>query len=314
MKKKEILAVAPMMEVVLPQMEELYTTHVLWRAEDREAMIDAVGPQVEAIATDGAMGCTAELMDRCPNARIIGSCGVGYDAIDLDAAKARAIAVTNTPDVLNDAVAEMTLALMLGLARKIPQADAYVRAGRWVSDGAFAYTGELTGATVGILGLGRIGKEIALRCQAMRMRVVYHGRSEQAHQPYPYYADLEEMARNVDWLVVIAPGTSETKEIVSRKVLAELGPMGHLVNVARGSLVDQTALVEMLSSGALGGAALDVFAAEPEVPEALFGLDNVVLSPHQGSATWKTRTQMGELVIRNIQAHFEGLPLLTPVI
>ena len=312
--KKEILAIAPMMEIVLPQMEDLFTTHVLWRAEDPEELIEMVGPRVEPIATDGAIGCTASLMDRCPYARIIGSCGVGYDAIDLDAARARGIAVTNTPDVLNDAVAEMALALMLALARKIPQSDAYVRAGRWLSDGAFPYTGELTGSTVGIVGLGRIGKEIALRCQAMRMRVVYHGRSEQAHQPYPYYADLEEMAHDADWLVLIAPGTPETKGIVSRKVMAALGPMGHLVNIARGSLVDQTAMVEMLSSGALGGAALDVFAAEPEVPEALFGLDNVVLSPHQGSATWKTRTQMGELVIRNIQAQLEGLPLLTPVI
>lgn len=311
--KKEVLVIAPMMEIALPAMQELYTTHVLWQADDPEALIAEVGPRVEAIATDGVVGCTADLMDKCPNAKIIGSCSVGYDAIDVAAAKARGVAVTNTPEVLNDAVAEMTLALMLGLARQIPQSDAYVRAGRWAKEGAFPYTAELTGKTVGILGLGRIGKEIATRCQAMRMRVVYHGRSEQAHQPYPYYADLEAMAHDVDWLVVIAPGTAETKAIVSRKVMAALGPEGALVNVARGSLVDQTAMVEMLTSGALGSAALDVFEAEPEVPEALYGLDNVVLSPHQGSATWKTRGQMGDLVVRNIQAHFEDRPLLTPV-
>jgi lactate dehydrogenase-like 2-hydroxyacid dehydrogenase len=311
--KKEVLVIAPMMEIVLPQMHEMFKTHVLWEADDPDALIAEVGPRVEAIATDGVVGCKADLMDRCPNAKIIGSCSVGYDAIDIAGAKERGVAVTNTPDVLNDAVAEMTQALMLGLARKIPQTDAYIRDGRWVREGNYAYTAELTGKTVGILGLGRIGKEIAMRCQAMRMRVVYHGRSEQAHQPYPYYADLTEMARDVDWLVVIAPGTPETKAIVSRKVMAALGPEGALVNVARGSLVDQDAMVEMLSTGALGGAALDVFAAEPEVPEALFGLENVLLSPHQGSATWKTRGQMGELVLQNIQAHFDGKPLLTPV-
>ena len=311
--RKEVLVIAPMMEIVLPQLRERFETHVLWEADDPEALVAEVGPRVEAIATDGVVGCQTDLMDKCPNAKIIGSCSVGYDAIDIAGAKERGVAVTNTPDVLNDAVAEMTMALMLGLARKIPQSDAYVRAGRWVSEGAYPYTAELTGKTVGILGLGRIGKEIALRCQAMRMRVVYHGRSEQAHIPYPYYADLEDMARDIDWLVVIAPGTPETKAIVSRNVMAALGPEGSLVNVARGSLVDQTAMVEMLISGALGGAALDVFEAEPTVPEALFGLDNVVLSPHQGSATWKTRQQMGELVIHNIQAHFDGKPLLTPV-
>ena len=204
--------------------------------------------------------------------------------------------------------------LMLGLARRIPQTDAYVRAGRWASEGGYRYTGELTGATVGILGLGRIGKEIAQRCQAMRMRVVYHGRNEQKHQPYVYYGDLEEMAREVDWLVVIAPGTPETRAIVSRKVLAALGPNGNLVNVARGTLVDQAALVEMLKTGALGGAALDVFEAEPAVPEELFDLENVLLSPHQGSATWKTRGQMGDLVVENLKAQFDGRPLLTAVV
>ncbi|MEO1276951.1 MAG: 2-hydroxyacid dehydrogenase, partial [Pseudomonadota bacterium] len=221
--------------------------------------------------------------------------------------------VSNTPDVLNDAMAEITLGLIVALCRRIPQADAYVRAGRWASEGGFGLTGELTGKRLGILGLGRIGKEIARRAQAFKMEVVYHGRSRQADQPFPYYASLEEMARDVDWLVVIAPGTAETKGIVSRQVLEALGPEGHLVNVARGGLVDQEALVEMLASKAIAGAALDVFADEPQVPEALWSLDNVVLSPHQGSATTKTRTAMGDLVVRNLAAHFAGDPLLTPV-
>lgn len=312
--KKNVLVIAPLLKTVLPQMREAFNTHVLWEANDPDALIAEVGPTIDAIATDGMVGCKADLMERCPNARIIGCCSVGYDAVDLGAARAHGLRVTNTPDVLNDAVAELTMALMLGLARQIPQADAYVRAGRWDKEGPFVYTGELTGKTVGILGLGRIGKEIAVRCQAMRMRVVYHGRSAQQHQPYPYYADLTEMARDIDWLVVIAPGTPETRAIVSREVLEALGPEGSLVNVARGSLVDETALVEALQQGKLGGAALDVFEAEPSVPEALYAMDNVVLSPHQGSATWKTRRGMGELVIANIQAHFAGKPLLTPVL
>ena len=312
--KKNVLVIAPMLTTVLPEMRERFNVHVLWEADDPDALIAEVGPSIDAIATDGVVGCKADLMERCPNAQIIGCCSVGYDAVDLDAAKARGLRVTNTPDVLNDAVAELTMALMLGLARKIPQADAYVRAGRWVTDGAFTYTAELTGKTVGILGLGRIGKEIAVRCQAMRMRVVYHGRSEQAHQPYPYYADLEDMARDCDWMVVIAPGTAQTRAIVSRKVMEALGPEGALVNVARGTLIDEPAMVELLGSGALGGAALDVIESEPSVPEALFAMDNVVLSPHQGSATWKTRKGMGMLVVDNLCAQFEGRPLLPPIV
>jgi lactate dehydrogenase-like 2-hydroxyacid dehydrogenase len=210
-------------------------------------------------------------------------------------------------------MAELTLGLMIALCRRIPQADVHVREGWWL-EGGYPLTGELTGARVGILGLGRIGKEVARRCQAFKMRVAYHGRSQQPHEPYEYYGDLVAMARDVDWLVVIAPGTPETKGIVSRQVMEALGPQGCLVNVSRGSLVDEAAMVELLRSEALGGAALDVFADEPRVPEALFGLDNVVLSPHQGSATHKTRTAMGDLVVQNLAAHFSGAPLLTPVV
>jgi lactate dehydrogenase-like 2-hydroxyacid dehydrogenase len=211
-------------------------------------------------------------------------------------------------------VAEITLALMLALCRRIVVADRYVREGRWPKEGAHPLTGELTGQTVGILGLGRIGKEIARRCQVFKMQVVYHGRSEQRFEPFSYYADLTEMASAVDWLVVIAPGGAETKGIVSRVVMEALGPDGCLVNMARGSLVDETALVELLQSGKLGGAALDVFENEPETPEALWTMDNVVLQPHQGSATNKTRWAMGDLVVRNLEAHFAGKPALTPVV
>ncbi|MEM8555723.1 MAG: 2-hydroxyacid dehydrogenase [Pseudomonadota bacterium] len=310
--KPIVIQMGPMMAHVEAALTEAYDVHRIWEAKDRAGVLSDIGPNVRAVATNGHDGCPPDVFDACPGLEIIASYGVGYDAIDVSACKARNVRVTNTPDVLNDAMAEMTLGLMISLSRRIPQADQYVRQGKWLG-GNYNLTGELTGKTLGILGLGRIGKEIARRAQAFKMQVVYHGRSEQAHEPYRYYGDLIEMAQDVDWLVVIAPGSPSTTGLVSRQVMEALGPEGMLVNVARGSIVDETALVQLLQSGGLGGAALDVFEAEPQVPEALFAMDNVVLSPHQGSATDKTRTAMGDLVIRNLTAHFDGDPLLTPV-
>jgi lactate dehydrogenase-like 2-hydroxyacid dehydrogenase len=287
-----------------------YTVHKLHEAADKNALLAAVRDRVRGIAGGSV---TAELMDRLPGLEIISNFGVGYDSIDTQAAKARNIRVTNTPNVLNDAVAELTIGLMIALSRRIPQAHQYVRDGNWPK-GSFPLLSELNGKTLGILGLGRIGKEIAIRAQAMKMRVVYHGRHEQADEPFVYYSDLTEMARDADWLVIIAPGGKDTQKMVSRAVLEALGPDGYLVNMARGSLVDQGAMVEMLASKALGGAALDVFEDEPHVPPALFGLDNVVLSPHQVSATRQTRDKMGALVIANLDAWFAGEPLISPVV
>jgi lactate dehydrogenase-like 2-hydroxyacid dehydrogenase len=311
--RPSIIQIAPMLASVEAALGAAYEVHRLWEAPDRAALLAEIGPRVRAVATDGHNGVPADVMAAAPGLEIAASYGVGYDGIDIPACKARGIRVSNTPDVLNDAMAEITLGLMIALCRRLPQADAYVRAGRW-RERPFGLTGELTGAHAGILGLGRIGKEIARRLQAMKMKVSYHGRRRQACEPYDYYPDLVAMARDVDWLVVVAPGTAETKGIVSRAVLEALGPEGALVNVARGSLVDEPALVDLLASGRLGGAALDVFADEPRVPEALTGMDNVVLSPHQGSATHKTRAAMGDLVVRNLAAHFAGDPLLTPVV
>ncbi|MEM9147932.1 MAG: 2-hydroxyacid dehydrogenase [Pseudomonadota bacterium] len=310
--KPEILQISPMMAHVEAALAVAYEVHRLWKAADRDALLAEAGPRIRAVATNGHSGCPPEIRDRLPALEIIASYGVGYDAIDVPACKAAGIKVANTPDVLNDAMAEMTLGLMIALCRRIPQADRFAREGKWLA-GGYPLAGELTGKRAGILGLGRIGKEIARRVQAFKMEVVYHGRTNQADQPYPFFADLTEMASYVDWLVVIAPGSASTKGIVSRQVMEALGPEGMLVNVARGSLVDEGAMVEMLSDGRLGGAALDVFEAEPTIPEALFALDNVVLSPHQGSATHKTRTAMGDLVVQNLAAHFAGDPLPTPV-
>jgi lactate dehydrogenase-like 2-hydroxyacid dehydrogenase len=306
----EILQTHKLLDTCEEALAARYTVHKLHEAADPDALIAEIAPRVRAIA-GGRVG--AELMDRLPKLEIIANFGVGYDTIDAAAARSRNIRVTNTPNVLNDAVAELTIGLMIALARRIPHGDRFVRAGKWASGGMGLFQG-LTGKTVGILGLGRIGKEIAIRAQALKMRVVYHGRSRQPEEPHVYYSSLVDMARDVDWLVIMAPGGAGTSGLVSREVLEALGPEGFLVNMARGSVVDEDALVELLQSGGIGGAALDVFDNEPGIRPAFFELDNVVLSPHQGSATRETRDRMGALVIANLEAHFAGEPLPSAVV
>lgn len=310
MTKPDLLLVVPMPDRVTEALARDFTLHSLPGADDPEALVDRLAPTLRHAATSGRF--PVSLMDRLSGLELIASFGVGYDGIDIGAAGARGITVTNTPDVLNDCVAEVTLGLMIALAHRLPQADRFVREGRWTTE-KFPLTDELTGRRAGILGLGRIGREIARRLEVFRMEIAYHGRRAQPDVPYAYHADLEQMAAEVDWLVVIAPATPETEGIVSRGVMQALGPRGFLVNVARGALVDEPAMVELLSDGRLGGAALDVFAQEPEVPAALRGLDNVVLSPHQGSATHRTRALMGDLVVANLRAHLSGAPLPSPV-
>jgi lactate dehydrogenase-like 2-hydroxyacid dehydrogenase len=313
MTKPDLLLVNALNPRVTDQLEQDFTLHRYCDAEDKPGFLKALPEGVRFIATGGATGCSREIIEALPALEIISSFGVGYDAVDVEAAKEHDVRVTNTPDVLNDCVAEVAMALMLALAHRLPESHDYVRQGRWEAEGNMPLTAELTGATVGIIGLGRIGKAIARLCQAFSMRVVYHGRSEQAHQPYQYYADPVAMARDVDWLVVIAPSTPQTRGIVSAEVLEALGSEGRLVNVARGDLVDEAALIKALETGGIAGAALDVFAQEPHVPEALRQAENVVLAPHIGSATHKTRAAMGDLVVKNLRAHKRGDPLLTPV-
>jgi lactate dehydrogenase-like 2-hydroxyacid dehydrogenase len=306
----EILQTGKLHATCEAALAERYTVHKLHEQADKQAYLTEIAPRIRAHAGSGVQ---ADLIAKLPNLEIIASFGVGTDNIDLKAAKSAGIRVTNTPDVLNDAVAELTIGLMIALARRIPQGDRFVRDGKWPRGGLGLFT-ELTGKTVGILGLGRIGKEIATRAQAMKMRVVYHGRKRQENVPYIYYDSLLDMARDCDWLVLIAPGGKGTDRIVSRAVLEALGPKGMLVNIARGTLVDESALVDLLANGGLGGAALDVFEQEPQVPSALFALDNVVLSPHQGSATHQTRDAMSATLVANLDAHFAGEPLISPVV
>lgn len=314
MAKPEVLVLAKLLPSVHEALDEHFTTHNYFDAADKNAFLTEVGQKVKGVATNGHAGCPPQLMNKLPNLEIISSFGVGYDAIDTEDCRARGIRVTNTPDVLNDAMAEITMGLVIALCRRLPQTDAYVRAGRWEREGNYPLTGELTGATLGILGLGRIGKEVARRAQAFKMRVVYHGRTRQKHEPYIYYSDLKDMARDADWLVSIVPGGAETDKLINREVMDALGPEGMLVSVGRGSTVDEAELIKALQEGRLGGAALDVFEDEPRMSEALFALDNVVLSPHQGSATRKTRWAMGDLLVRNLIEHFAGRPVIAPVV
>jgi len=310
----DIMMMGPMHPAVEEGLKDDFTIHKLWEAEDRDAFLTQLGSRIRGVATSGHMGCPREVLTKMPNVEIIASYGVGYDAVDTEDCRARGIKVTNTPDVLTDAMAEITLGLMISLARRLPQADRYVREGRWEREGDMPLFSELNGRVLGIYGLGRIGKEVARRAQAFKMRVVYHGRSEQPHEPFVYYPDLVAMARDVDWLVSIVPGGSSTRHRIDRKVMEALGPEGMLVNVGRGSTVVEEELIRALREGRLGGAALDVFENEPHVPEAFYAMENVVLSPHQGSATKKTRQAMGELVVDNLKAHFSGRPALTPVV
>lgn len=310
--KPELVMVGPMMPHVMEALDNDFTVHRLWQAADRGALLKQVGATVRAIATSGHLGASAEMMDALPKLEIIGCYGVGVDAIDLKHAAKRKIIVTNTPDVLNDDVANMAIALLLATSREVVNGDRYVREGKWLK-GAMHLTRAIRGRTLGILGLGRIGKDIARKAEVFGMKIAYHGRSRQQDVPYRYYADLVEMARDSDYLVAICPGGPATDKIVNRAVLDALGPEGVFINVARGSVVDEPALVAALQDGRLGGAGLDVFAEEPKVPEALFKLEQVVLQPHAASATHETRRAMGDLVVDNLRAHFAGKPVRTPV-
>jgi hydroxypyruvate reductase len=291
-------------------LEQRYVLHRLWEAPELRALLEIIAPNVRGIVTNGALGAGREIINALPNLEIIAASGVGVDAIDLGLAKERGIFVTTTPDVLTEDVADMALALMLAVSRQIVAGDQHVRSGQWAVAGGMPLTRRVNGKRVGILGLGRVGRALARRLEALNMRISYHNRKKQ-DLPYNYYPELREMAGEVDFLVATAAGGVGTREIVSRTVLEALGPAGIFVNVSRGSIVDEKALVELLQEGKLRGAGLDVFASEPNVLEKLKSMSNVVLQPHHASGTIETRSAMGDLVIRNLEAHFAQKPLPT---
>jgi lactate dehydrogenase-like 2-hydroxyacid dehydrogenase len=308
----DLLLLKPMQPSVMEGLAERFTLHRADTAPDLEAFYAEVGPRIRAMATGAQAPVDAALLARLPNLEIVASFGVGYDTIDTATAAARGVVVTNTPDVLSDEVADLTLGLLLATLRQIPQADRYLRAGHWPTK-PYPLTPTLRGRTVGILGLGRIGRAIATRLEGFGVQIAYHGRRRQADVRYAYHASLLDMARAVDVLVVVAPGGPETDGLVDAGVLAALGPQGILVNVARGSVVDEEALVAALKAGTILGAGLDVFAREPHVPADLVAMDHVVLLPHVGSGSVHTREAMGRLVVDNLIHWFSGRGPLTPV-
>lgn len=267
---------------------------------------------VRGIIAAGHMPIGPQLFARLPDLEIVARFGVGYDTVDMEAARAADIVVTNTPDVLTDEVADLALGLLIATVRRIPQAERYLRAGRWPF-GGFPLSPSLRGRKVGIFGLGRIGGAIAHRVSAMGLEVAYCNRSEKPDAPYAYYPDALSLAQACDIMIVVVPGGAEVDGIVNAEVIRALGPTGVLINVARGSVVDEPALIDALSSGSLGAAGLDVFANEPHVPDALIQMANVVLLPHIGSAATTTREAMGDRALANLDSWFAGTGPLNPV-
>jgi lactate dehydrogenase-like 2-hydroxyacid dehydrogenase len=308
----EALMLLPGMAEIAERLERRVTLHKLWQAADREATLAAVAPNVRAVVSTWATArVDADLMRRLPKLEIVVGFGVGYDHIDAAWAGQHGVVVTHTPGVLDDDVADIAIALTLAATRRLPQAERHLREGRWPS-GAFPLTASLHGRVMGIVGLGRIGKAIARRAEAFGLRIAYHGRHKQDGVAYPYYPTALALAEACDILMVAAPGGPQTRHLVDARVLAALGRDGVLVNIARGSLVDEAALIAALSDGVILAAGLDVYEREPSVPAELIALDNAVLLPHVGSATGHSRTAMANLVVDNLLSWVDGKGPLTP--
>ena len=287
--------------------------HKAWAAPDQEAFLTSIAPKVRAIAAVAGHGpVDGAIMGRFPKLEIVSSFGVGYDHIDAKWAGQRGIVVTNTPDVLNEEVADTALGLLLCTVRHLPQAERYLRSGAWEKHGDYQLTPSLRDRTVGIVGMGRIGKAIGRRLDAMTVPVVYHARRP-ADVPYRHYPSLLDMARDVNLMIVITPGGAATRNLIDAEVLKALGPEGILINMARGSVVDEVALIQALKDKTILSAGLDVFVNEPSVPQELIEMENVVLLPHVGSASHATRRAMDTLVADNILSWFAGKGPITPV-
>jgi lactate dehydrogenase-like 2-hydroxyacid dehydrogenase len=313
MSRTDILMTAPMMPIVIEALDKAVTLHRLWEQTDKEAFLKEFGPRIRGVATSTLFGrVDASLLDCLPNVEIVSSFGVGYDNVDAAEAAKRNIVVTNTPGVLDDEVADLTLGLLLATLRKIPQADRYLRDGKWLK-ASFPLSATLRERKVGIVGLGRIGKAIARRLSGFDVSIAYHGRTQQDDVAYSYYPTVTGLAEACDVLIVITPGGASTKHLINADVLKALGPTGVLINVARGTVVDEQALIHALKSGTILSAGLDVYEDEPRVPQELIDLEHVVLLPHIASASVHTRNAMGKLVADNLISWFDGKGPLTPV-
>ncbi|KAM3699771.1 hypothetical protein ACB098_05G049500 [Castanea mollissima] len=313
MESIDVLMLCPMISYLEQELQRRYNVLKLWTAPEKSQFIKDHSATIRAIVGDGGHGADAEMIEALPRLEILSSNSVGVDKIDLEKCREKGIRVTYTPDVLTDEVADLAIGLILAVLRRLCASDRYVRSGKW-KKGDFKLTTKFTGKTVGIIGLGRIGMAIAKRAEAFDCPICYFSRTEKPDTKYKYYPSVLELASNCQILVVACSLTAETRHIVNREVMNALGPKGVLINIGRGPHVDEPELVSALVQGRLGGAGLDVYEHEPEVPEELFSLENVVLLPHVGTATVETRKAMADLVVGNLEAHFSNKPLLTPLV
>lgn len=314
MAKVDIFVPVPMIAKVMTGLEPVFTVHKGWEAADSDALIDEIGGKVRGIALGNRGRVDPALMERLPKLEIVANFGVGYDSIGVDAAAGRGILVTNTPDVLTEEVADTAIGLLLMTVRELPSAERYLRAGKWAVEGAYPLTrATMRNRTVGVIGLGRIGLAIARRLDAMQVPVVYNNRRARTDVPYRHYPDLMAMAKDVDTLMFVLPGGKATEKLVDAELLKALGPNGVLINIGRGSTVDDAALIDALRNGTILAAGLDVFIDEPHVPEELIALPNTVLLPHVASASMHTRDAMGQLVVDNLRSWFERGQPITPI-
>jgi lactate dehydrogenase-like 2-hydroxyacid dehydrogenase len=312
LKSIPVLMTVPTMPLIADGVAAHFTLHRLWEQSDPEAYLATHAGTIRAIAGSFKKRLDGAWLGRFPKLEFVANFGVGYDGVDAAWCGKNGVIVSNTPDVLTEEVADLALGLLLSTIRQLPQADAYLRRGEWLK-GNYPLTTTLRGRKVGIVGLGRIGKAIARRLEGFGIDIAYHGRSRQADVSYAYHPTLVGMAAEVDVLLSVAPGGADTNRIINAEVLKALGPNGILINVGRGTVVDEPALIEALRSGTILSAGLDVFEDEPKVPQALIDMPHVVLLPHVGSASHHTRDLMGNLVVDNLISWFSGKGPLTPV-
>lgn len=309
--KPELLLMTPLFAVTMETLEHNFTVHRFWEANDPAALLREVAPRVRAVVTDGGRGVEAEVLAQLPATALVAVFGVGVDAVALDYCKENNIKVTNTPHVLSDDVADLAVALILAISRRVVLADQYCRSGQWSETGPMPLTTRVTGKRAGILGMGSIGQRLARRLDAFDMQVSYCNRNRRSDVKYQYIENLKTLASESDYLVICASASAGTSNIINSDILSALGPDGYLVNISRGTLVDEQALLQALTARQIAGAALDVFDNEPSINPGFLALDNVVLQPHQASATFESRKAMGQVVCENLDCFFTDRPLLT---
>lgn len=310
--RPELLVATPIYPPTLAVLEREFAVHKLWLASEPDRLVADVADRVRGVVTVGSTGLPAGLIQSLPKLEIIACFGTPHGSVDIAAADARGVVVTNTPDSITEAVADLAIGLVIALMRKIVETDRFIRAGKWTT-GLPPMGSDLRGKTCGIVGLGKIGSGIARRAEALGMKVCYHGRRVRPGVDYTFCPDLMELARRSDCLVVACWLTPETRGLIDARVLEALGPGGFLVNIARGPIVDEGAMIAALKDERIAGAALDVYWDEPRVPEALLAMENVVLVPHIGSSTREVRDTRGEKLLANLRAHFSGKPVPNPL-